>query len=147
METVIDRVVAAAGRYEGTGQDSRPDAGTGTFSASVEVRPLVDGMGAELVYVAHRPDGSLVHHEHTLLAFDMWSGEATLYVLCAELNGLGRLVQVTETGFSNGLGVDGFELHVELRLGADELEHVWSWGAPGEELTEQLRATVSRVGP
>ncbi len=142
METVIDRVVAAAGRYEGTGHGMH----AGAFSSSIEVVPVADGMGAEIVYVASTADGSVVHHEHTLLAFDMWSGEATLYVLCAELNGLGRLVQMSETGFSNGLGVDGFEVAVELQVGTDELQYVWSWGAPGEPLTEQLRTTVSRVG-
>ena len=100
-------------------------------------------MGASIDYVAIDPDGEVLHREHTLLAFDMWSGEATLYVLCAELSGLGQLVQTTDSTFSNGRGADGFELQVEIVVADDRIEYVWSWGAPGVALTEQSRATVA----
>jgi hypothetical protein len=137
METIIDRVVAAAGRYEGAGNGVE----SGPFSASLEIQPVLGGMGATIDYVASAPDGNELHAEHTLLAFDMWSGEATMYVLCAELHGLGQLVQTSDTTFDNGRGLDGFELRIELVLG-DELQYVWSWGEPGQELTERSRATV-----
>ena len=91
------------------------------------------------------PDGSILHREHTMLAFDMWSGEATLFVLCAEISGMGQLTQVSEAVFSNGRGTDGFELQIELVLDGDDLGYVWSWGAPGDPLVEQSRATVSRT--
>lgn len=98
MDTIIDRVVRAAGRHEGPGDGIE----SGPFSAVVEVRALQGGRGAELTYVATAPDGSLLHEEHTILALDMWSGEPTLYVLCAELEGMGQLSQVSETTFTNG---------------------------------------------
>jgi hypothetical protein len=128
----------AAGHYEGTGVGDE----SGPFSATIDLRPLLDGMGATIDYVAVGADGSVLHREHTVLAFDMWSGEATLYVLCAELNGLGQLVQVGHSTFHNGRGIDGFQLQIELRID-DELEYVWSWGAPGEELAVRSRATLS----
>lgn len=141
METIIDRAVAAAGHYEGSGDGAE----SGPFTAVVDVRSVLDGMGAGLEYTAIAPDGSILHREHTVLAFDMWSGEATLFVLCAEISGMGQLTQVSETVFSNGRGTEGFELQIELVLDGDDLGYVWSWGAPGDPLVEQSRATVSRT--
>jgi hypothetical protein len=136
METIIDRLIALAGRYEGTGHGIE----SGPFDATIEITPLLGGMGATIGYVATAPDGSEVHREHTVLAFDMWSGEATLYVLCAELNGVGQLVQGSGSTFTNGRSTDGFELQIEIVI-ADSLEYVWSWGEPGEPLVERSRAT------
>jgi hypothetical protein len=79
-----------------------------------------------------------------VLALDMWSGEPTLYVLCAELEGLGELLQVSETTFSNGRGDDSFQLEIELRLDGDTLDYAWSWGSPGDALVERTRATLTR---
>ena len=90
------------------------------------------------------PDGAELHREHTVLAFDMWSGEATLYVLCGELTGMGQLVQVGESTFTNGRGADGFELQIDLVVDDDRVEYIWSWGPPGEPLAERSRATVVR---
>jgi hypothetical protein len=138
METIVDRVVAAAGHYEGAGHGAE----SGAFTASIDIRPVLDGMGAAIDYVATDPAGAVIHREHTMLAFDMWSGEATLYVLCAELSGLGQLVQVSGSTFNNGRGAGGLELQIEVALG-DGLEYVWSWGAPGEPLTERSRAKLA----
>jgi len=141
METIVDRVVRAAGRYEGPGSGAE----SGAFTGVVEIRSVLDGLGAELTYRATGPDGAVLHDEHTLLALDMWSGEPTLFVLCSELNGLGQLVQSGESTFGNGRGKQGFELQIELELGDDTLEYVWSWGAPGDDLREQSRATLTRA--
>ena len=138
METIIDRLIAAAGRYEGTGDGSE----SGPFNATIEITPLLGAMGATIDYVATARDGSELHREHTVLAFDMWSGEATLYVLCAELSGVGQLVQASGSTFTNRQGTDGFELQIEIVI-ADRLEYVWSWGPPGEPLVEQTRAAFS----
>lgn len=139
METIIDRVVAAAGKYEGPGSGIE----SGEFTGVLEVRALLDGMGAELEYTATAPDGTVLHAERTLLAFDMWSGEATLYVMCAELKGVGELPQTGRTTFNNGRGQVGFELQIELIIDEAELTYVWSWGRPGEDLAEQSRATLT----
>jgi hypothetical protein len=136
METIIDRVVAIAGRYEGSGNGTE----SGPFTATLEIAPLLGGMGATIDYTATSPDGTPVHAEHTVLAFDMWSGEATLYVLCAELSGVGQLVQVGASTFANGQGIDGFDLQIEIAFD-QRLEYVWSFGQPGEPLVEQSRAT------
>jgi hypothetical protein len=136
METIIDRIVAVAGRYEGSGESSE----SGPFDATIEITTLLGGMGATIDYTSTAPDGTERHREHTVLAFDMWSGEATLYVLCAELSGMGELVQSSASTFTNGQGTDGFELQIEIVI-ADRLEYVWSWGPPGESLVEQSRAT------
>ena len=139
METIIERVVNASGRYVGSGDD----AGSGPFTATIDITPLLGGMGAAIDYVATSGDGTELHSEHTVLALDMWSGEATLYVLCAELQGMGRLVQVGESTFSNGRGTDGLELQIEILLD-EEFVYVWSWGAPDEPLAERWRATFPR---
>ena len=136
METIIDRVAAIAGRYEGSGDGAE----SGPFTATLEIAPLLGGMGATIDYTATGPDGTPVHAEHTVLAFDMWSGEATLYVLCAELSGVGQLVQVGASTFANGQGIDGFDLQIEIVLDGP-LEYIWSFGQPGEPLAEQSRAT------
>ncbi len=138
METIIDRLIAAAGRHEGTGDGTE----SGPFDATIEIASLLDGMGVTIDYVATAPEGTELHREHTVLAFDMWSGEATLYVLCAELSGVGQLVQASGSTFTNGRGTDGFELQIEIVI-ADRLEYAWSWGQPGEQLVEQSRATFS----
>lgn len=139
MKTFIDRVVAAAGHYEGVGDGSE----SGPFTAVLDVRPLLDGMGAEIAYAATGPDGDVIHREHTVLAFDMWSGQATLHVLCAEISGLGRLVEMSDTTFSNGAGIDGFDLGIELVIDNDSIVYTWSWGAPGEATAERSRAEVT----
>lgn len=141
METIIDRVIAAAGRYEGDGDGAE----SGPFASALEITTLLDGLGASIDYRASGPDGSTLHAEHTVLAFDTWSGEPTLYVLCAELSGLGTLALVAEATFSNGAGVDGLELQIEIVPSDDTLEYIWSWGAPGEELAERSRARLRRV--
>lgn len=138
METIIDRLNSVAGRYEGTGDGAE----SGPFDAAIEVVPILGGMGATIDYTATARDGSELHREHTVLAFDMWSGEATLYVLCAELNGMGQLVQASASTFSNGQGTDGFELQIEIEI-ADRLEYAWSWGQPGEPLAERSRAVFA----
>ena len=140
METIIDRVAAAAGHFVGRGDGSE----SGPFDATFDIRPLLDGMGAEIRYVAADAAGTVLHTEHTVLAFDMWSGEPTLYVLCRELSGLGQLKLRSESTFSNGAGVDSFELQIELTIVEDEVTYVWSWGTPGEALAEQSRATLRR---
>jgi hypothetical protein len=143
METIVDRLVAAAGHYEGSGDGAE----SGPFTAVFEVGALLDGMGATIDYVATGRDGTVVHREHTVLAFDMWSGEATLYVLCSELRGVGQLVQIGDSTFDNGRGTEGFQLQIDLILQDGAIDYVWSWGAPGEELAERTRATLARVRP
>lgn len=140
METIIDRVVAAAGHYVGTGDGAE----SGPFAARIDIVELLGGMGATIDYVATAANGTELHAEHTVLAFGGWSGEATLYVLSAELRGVGELVQTADSTFNNGLGTDGFELQVDIAIG-DVLEYVWSWGAPGEELTERTRARLVMI--
>ena len=141
METIIDQVVRAAGHYEGRGDGIE----SGPFGGVVDIRPLLGGRGAELTYTATAPDGSVLHEEHTVLALDMWSGEPTLYVLCAELEGLGELLQASETTFSNGRGVDSLQLRIELRLDGDVLHYAWSWGAPGDDVVERTRVALTRT--
>lgn len=141
METIVHRLVAAAGHYEGAGDGVE----SGPFTAVFEVGALLDGMGATIDYVATGPDGTVVHREHTVLAFDMWSGEATLYVLCSELSGVGQLVQIGDSTFTNNRGTAGFELQIDLILDEGAIAYVWSWGAPGEELAEQTRARLVRA--
>ncbi len=141
METIIDRVVAAVGRYEGPGSGVE----SGPFTGVMDIRSVLDGMAAELTYTATAPDGTVLHSEHTLLAFEMWSGEATLYVMCAELNGVGELPQSTDTTFNNGRGENGFELQIEIDLDETDITYVWSWGRPGDELAEQSKATLKRL--
>ena len=98
-------------------------------------------MGVTIDYVAADPAGKIVDPD-TTLALDMWSGEATLYVLCAEHHGLGQLVQVGDSTFNNGRGTHGLELQIDITVD-DGLEYVWSWGAPGEPLTERSRAKLA----
>ncbi len=141
METIIDQVVHAAGHYEGRGDGAE----SGPFSGVVDIRALLEGRGAELTYTATAPDGTLLHEEHTVLALDMWSGEPTLYVLCAELEGLGELLQVGETTFSNGRGVDSFQLQIELAIEGDVFQYAWAWGAPGDDVVERSRVTLTRT--
>ena len=139
METIIDRVLSAAGRHGGTGDGAE----SGPFTATLVVTPLLGSMGASIDYVATAPDGRELHSEHTVLAFESWSGQPTLFVLCAELNGVDQLVQTGESTFNNGRGTDGFELQIEIALDDDALAYVWSWGAPGDALVEQSRATFA----
>jgi hypothetical protein len=141
METIIDRVVQAAGHYEGDGDGVE----SGPFHGVVDIRPLLHGRGAELAYTATAPDGTVLHEEHTVLALDMWSGEPTLYVLCAELEGLGELLQVGEATFSNGRGVDSFQLRIELGIEGEILHYAWSWGAPGDDVVERTRVALTRT--
>jgi hypothetical protein len=140
METIITRLAARAGRFDGAGDGTE----SGAFTASMEITALLDELGIEIDYRAVAPDGSELHHERTVVAFDMWSGEPTLYVLSSELSGMGQLVQTSETTFSNGKGLDEFQLQVELLLGDGTIEYAWSWGAPGEPLAERSRATLSK---
>lgn len=137
MDTIIDQVLSVAGRHDGTGDGVE----SGPFTATLEVAPILGTMGASIDYVATAPDGRELHSEHTVLAFDSWSGQPTLFVLCAELNGIDQLVQTGESTFNNGRGTEEFELQIEISLDGGTLEYVWSSGAPGEALAEQSRAT------
>jgi hypothetical protein len=140
MDTIITRLAALAGRFDGTGDGAE----SGAFTASMEIVVVLDGLGVEIDYRAVAPDGTELHHERTSVAFDMWSGEPTLYVLCSELSGMGQLVQTSETTFSNGKGLDELQVQIEVLPGDGTLEYRWSWGAPGEPLAERSRATLTR---
>jgi len=143
METVIDRLAGAAGHYTGGGDGAE----SGPFAATMDVRPLLDGLGVEIAYTAIDPQGDRLHDERTTLAFEMMTGEPTLYVLCAELHGIARLRQIAPDVFSNSAGKAGFELQIELGLGDDgELTYVWSWAPPEEDIMERSRA-VLRLAP
>ena len=137
MDTIIDRVLSVAGHHEGTGDGAE----SGPFTATLEVAPILGTMAASIDYVATASDGTDLHAEHTVLAFDSLSGQPTLFVLCAELNGIDQLVQTSESTFSNGRGTEGFELQIDIAFDDGTLAYVWSWGAPGDALTEQSRAT------
>ena len=137
MDTIIDRVLSVAGRHDGTGEGTE----SGPFTATLEVTPILGTMAASIDYTATAPDGRELHSEHTVLAFDSWSGQPTLFVLCAELSGIDQLVQTGESTFNNGRGTDGFEFQIDVELDGGTLTYVWSWGAPGDALAEQSRAT------
>ena len=138
MDTMIDRLNALAGHHEGTGNGDE----SGPFTATIGIEPLLGSLGAALVYTAVGPAGEQLHTERTTLAHDMVSGHLTLFVLCAELSGLGQLTEVSEGVFNNGAGADGFELQITIGVTAGELTYTWSWAPPGEPLAEQSRATV-----
>ncbi len=139
MDTMIDRLNALAGHHEGTGNGEE----SGPFTATVSIEPLLESLGTEIVYTAVDPAGEQLHTERTTLAHDMISGHLTLFVLCAELSGLGQLTEVAEGVFNNGAGVDGFELQIAIGFTDDELTYTWSWAPPGESLAEQSRATFT----
>ena len=144
METTIEHLAAAAGRYEGTGDGAE----SGSFAATIEIRPLLDGLGVEIDYEATDDGGQRLHAERTVLAFDSIGGEPTLYVLCEELRGMAQLSQVAANRFGNGAGEDGFDLEIEIGLDDDELTYVWSWGPPHEPTVERSRAVLRRTdGP
>ena len=58
---------------------------------------------------------------------------------------MGRLTLVSEATFNNGRTTDGFELQIEIRIDGERIDYVWSWGVPGSPLTEQSRATLTKV--
>jgi hypothetical protein len=138
MDTMIDRLNALAGHHEGTGNGGE----SGPFTATISIEPLLGSLGTAVVYTAVDPTGKQLHTERTTLAHDMVSGHLTLFVLCAELSGLGQLTEVSEGVFNNGAGLAGFELQITIGVTADELTYTWSWAPPGEPLAEQSRATV-----
>lgn len=140
METTIEHLAAAAGRYTGSGDGIE----SGPFTATIEVEPVLDGLGVEIHYEAVAPDGSRLHIERTILAFDMISGTPTLHVLCEELHGMGRLAQVASNQYGNRAGHDEFKLLIEVDLDGDELIYIWSWGPPHEPLVVRTRAVVHR---
>lgn len=142
METTIEELAGAAGHYSGSGDGVE----SGPFTATVDVRSLLDGLAVEIVYEAIGQDGERLHVEHTLLTYDMITGEPTLYVTSAELRGMAQLRQLGTNRFGNSKGLDGFDLRIELELEGDELTYVWSWGPPHEETTERSRAVVRRAG-
>ncbi len=139
MQTSVEQLAAAGGRYEGEGDGAE----SGPFHATIDVRPVLDGLGVELVYEATGDSGTL-HSEHTVLTYDMMTGEPTLFVLCDELRGMAHLRQLATNRFGNGVGREGFELEIELALDHGELTYVWSWGPPHEDLAERTRAVLHR---
>ena len=139
MDTMIDRLNALAGNHEGTGNGDE----SGPFTATISIEPLLRSLGTAIVYTAVNPAGEQLHTERTTLAHDMMSGHLTLFVLCAELSGLGQLTEISEGVFNNGAGVDGFELQITVGFTTDELTYTWSWAAPGDSLAEQSRATFN----
>jgi hypothetical protein len=74
METIVVRMAAAAGHDEGTGVGVE----SGSFTATVEIAPVLAGLGASIDYLATAADGTELRAEHTVLAFDTWSGAAEL---------------------------------------------------------------------
>ena len=138
MDSMIDRLNALAGHHQGTGDGTE----SGPFTATIDIEPLLGSLGTGIAYTAVSPAGEQLHTERTTLAREMLSGRLTLFVLSAELSGLGQLSEVSDGVFSNGAGVDGFELQVTIELTDDKLTYTWSWAPPGESLSEQSKATV-----
>lgn len=142
MDSMIDRLNAMAGAHEGSGDGDE----SGPFGASIVLEPALDSLGTSISYRAVDPDGAILHQERTTLAHDMLSGRLTLYVLCAELAGVGQLSEVSDGVFNNGAGTNGFELQIAIELTSKQLTYTWSWGAPGAVLAEQSRALIPLLG-
>jgi hypothetical protein len=138
MDSMIDRLNALAGQHQGTGDGTE----SGPFTATINIEPLLGSLGTAIAYTAVNPAGEQLHTERTTLAYEMLSGRLTLFVLSAQLSGLGQLSEVSGGVFNNGAGVDGFELQIAIELTDDELTYTWSWAPPGAPLAEQSRASV-----
>jgi hypothetical protein len=138
MDSMIDRLNAHAGHHNGTGDGAE----SGPFTATIDLEPLLGSLGTSIVYTATSLDGEQLHTERTTVAHDMFSGRLMLFVLSAELSGLGQLSEVSGGVFNNGAGVESFELQITIELTDDELTYIWSWAPPGAPLTEQSRASV-----
>ncbi len=138
MDSMIDRLNAVAGHHEGTGAGDE----SGPFTATIDIEPLLGSLGTAITYTAVDPTGEQLHTERSTLARDMLSGRLMLFVLCAELSGLGQLSEGSGGVFNNGAGADGFELQITIELTDDKLTYTWSWAPPGESLSEQSKATV-----
>ncbi|MGI9646126.1 MAG: hypothetical protein ACR2O6_12540 [Ilumatobacteraceae bacterium] len=141
MDTSFDQLAHAAGTYMGEGDGIE----SGPFTATIEVQSVLDGLGVQIDYEAAAPDGAVLHVERSTLALDMIGGEPTLYVLCEELRGMGRLPMIGTNRYGNGAGHEGFELEIEIDVEGDELTYVWSWGPPHEAVVERSRAVVRRT--
>ena len=68
METIIDRVAAIAGRYEGSGDGAE----SGPFTATLEIAPLLRGMGATIDYTATGPQNWIRLPMQFPLAWWLW---------------------------------------------------------------------------
>jgi hypothetical protein len=138
IRSLIDRLAAMPAYLRGTGDGVE----SGPFDAEMTIENVEVGLGVELDYIARAPDGSKLHSERAVLAYQMTSGQMTLFVLAAELQGVAQLIERSPGVFDNGVGERGFELRVEIDLVGEDLTYVWSWGAPGEALGERSRAVL-----
>jgi len=152
-EQIRERLGKYCGHFFGTSEahDGSP------FNGELELRPLLQGQGYQLVYRAQAQDRSILHSEHSTLApndqgqWCLWNlNSNTPGLLCHVLSS----EEMTTAGtwllhFSYGdpSSESGFRERVSLGLHRDGgLSYTYAWGLPGEPFAERSGVKMYPTG-
>jgi hypothetical protein len=148
----LQLILAAAGKYAGTGVNHAAEA----FTGNLELRALEGGNAAQLRYVATRSDGRHLHAETGLIACDA-SGELCLWPAMEEMPHLlaHRLIARDDTPagatrfvFSSGNPDDRTsfreQIALEIEAGRGIVMYRHRWGLPAGEFDERSWCRFAR---
>ena len=143
--TIVDDLLAHPGLYIGidtvAGSDLRG-------AARIVVTPLPGGAGVTLDYEIFNPatpQRIRGHVEHTMLA-RMHDGGLVMVIGHPHAQSVAILWEAEPGTFELGAESSPFPMKVEVSMPeSDQLRHVWSYGAPGEEAIERDVAVLTRM--
>ncbi|MBX3033570.1 MAG: VOC family protein [Bdellovibrionaceae bacterium] len=146
MKDIVNALIARKGEYEGQGinHEGQP------FTGGLSLMPAVKGSGASIAFTATGADGTVYHHEQSLIALNM-ADSLCLWNLNTNTPGLVEHGYRREENLDGGLSyVFGFgepEVRNSFReeIGIDlwkngEISYRYSWGMPGGDF--QPRSSV-----
>jgi hypothetical protein len=137
---LLARLCAAPGLYRGRGDGPE----SGPFLGRLQLTPVVHGRALALDYEATSDRNGLQHVEHTVLV-NGDGGRLELHVVCLELPGMTRFVEVEPGTFR---AYDGpLAARIVLSIpGPGALSYAWWWSRDESHPREQSRCELRRSG-
>ena len=147
MESLIDRLAARRGRFEGSGRNHENE----DFVCRVGIESVAEGNGVSLTFLATSIDKSQVFHcEEGLLANDM-AGATTYYPVSNNIpfvcpHSVVEIDSVLNMSLGDQEDKSIFRELISLRFeGTDDIVYTYSWGLPGEDFDIKSSVRVSRI--
>ncbi len=153
MKEILGKLKTSVGVYEGEGINHEGQPFAGTFT----LKPLLDGRGFYIQFVATGKDGTIYHKEESTIAPSL-TEKLTLWNFNTNIPGLVphelRSAQPRNNseislvfGFNQSSDTKAFREEVALDIwNASEVSYTYSWGLPGGDFKERSGVRMSLKG-
>ncbi len=149
---LINQLLQLEGQYTGKGRNHEGQ----EFRAHLELKPIVDGSGVNIIYTAKDLNNQLLHHENTIIAPNQNQG-LSLWTLNSNVPFLYEHIYTSETAkpetaiskysfkYNTPDEVSKFREEITLtQYNSNEISYNYSWGLPNKEYGPRSEAKLLR---